>query len=68
LLTNGEIEKLIHNLDEQKQWSALHYAVANDNLLVVKYLTGLQESDDGHTYHCGRYFGFKINTFFRFIR
>ncbi|CAF1485605.1 unnamed protein product [Rotaria sordida] len=47
-----EIQKLIHNLDERKQWSALHYAVANNNLFVAKILLGKTDLPEDHSYKC----------------
>ncbi|CAF1466942.1 unnamed protein product [Adineta ricciae] len=51
-LRRHQIEKLIKCLDEQKQWSALHYAVFNNNLFVTKILVGARYIHDDKPYKC----------------
>lgn len=65
-LTNKEIYKIVHNLDEQKQWSALHYAVTNNNLFLANILTGKTYRSIYGRYKCGMYLCLKISNRFFF--
>ncbi|CAF1346868.1 unnamed protein product, partial [Adineta ricciae] len=51
-LRRYQIGKLIKCLDEQKQWSALHYAVFNNNLFVTKILVGTRHIHNDKPYKC----------------
>ncbi|UJR12614.1 hypothetical protein I4U23_016789 [Adineta vaga] len=51
-LQKREIQKLIHNLDERKQWPALHYAVSKNNTFVAKILLGTTDLREKGSYEC----------------
>ena len=62
-LRNNEIRKIIQNLDEHQQWSALHYAVANNNIYVVDILIGNTFLFINQKYECGMCLHRRTNIF-----